>query len=265
MRKERVGPDLGSVAIAPDAPARAGTPGHWDILYTCGARGLPAGAALRFEIPYGFTPPQTVYPAAVGYTTVSCTNGKAAVSLHLVDPADRSSANSGVWALYVFVTVDAGELRQGEQVTLHYGRDSRGEGACARYFEGLATFAVGVDPDGSRRAPHGGFLLPDTPAPALRVIGGAAAGLFAVAPSIVQPGEGWSVRATVRDRSDNNASAWDGTLEATDDTGRAIQADADPASSSRVELPGFSASQTGVTRITVTQAGASSDVTTWVS
>ena len=121
MRKEQIGTGLGSVTITPDTPVTAERPGHWDIAYTCGASGLPAGAALRFEIPFGFTPPQTTYPPAVGYTTVSCTDADVQVSLHHADPERRGASHSGVWALYVYASIDKGKLRRGQQIVLHYG------------------------------------------------------------------------------------------------------------------------------------------------
>ena len=259
MRKEQIGTGIGSATIAPDTPATAEAPGHWDITYTCGACGLRTGAALRFEIPFGFTPPQTTYPTAVGYTTVSCTNPDVGVSLHHTDPRGTGASHSGVWSLFVFAAIEEGELRNGQKITLHYGRGNgpglASEGAFARYFEGLATFAVGVDPDGSRSAPHGGFLLPDTPSPALTVVGDSAAKLFVAAPSIVRPGERWAARATLRDRNDNNASGWNGTLAAVGGSGNALQAAAHSPTSPRIEFPDSAVAHAGVSRVTVTEPG----------
>jgi hypothetical protein len=98
-------------------------------------------------------------------------------------------------------------------------------------------------------------LLPDAPPPVLTVVGDAAAKLFVVAPSVVRLSERFTVRATVRDRGDNNALGWSGTLSATDDSGKVHKAAAHSPTVPRVELSGLSVSRPGVSRILVTGSG----------
>ena len=214
MRREKRGKGLGRAEIRPGEDVVAGSPGHWQIVYRCGKRPLAAGGCVRVTIPYGFTPPQTAYPAAVGYTTVATSNPRVEMGLHLVDP--RGQRNEGVWGIHLFAQVEEGELREGDRVTVEYGRgDGQGlvnVGGCARYFEGEAEFAVAVDADGGRAAPGGGFLLVGGAPPRVRVTGDRAVELFVAIPSTVARGEDIPVRITARDDQDNTAEDFAGEI-----------------------------------------------------
>ena len=226
MRKESVRDDIGRAVIIPDGPAVADAPGTWDIIYTCGATPITPGGMIRFEIPYGFTPPQTAYATAIGYTTVQTSSSAAALSLHLPNPAAGLSPYSP-WGLFIYARVDEGTLTEGDVVTLKYGKgDGTGLtniGAVAQYFQADVDFAVAVDPDGQRRAPSGGFALASQTPPSLRVVGGAPDHLFVVVPSHTAPGSEMPVKITVRDREKNTVSKFAGALSIRLPDGREIQ------------------------------------------
>ena len=125
MRPEPVGKDLGSAAIYPDTDIRANAPGEWRIVYTCGRTPVTAGGIVRFEIPYGFTPPQTAYPSGVGYTAARCSRPDAQVDLALRDPR-TGRPGQGTWGFYIFATVKTGRLNEGDALELLYGRGDGG-------------------------------------------------------------------------------------------------------------------------------------------
>jgi len=218
MRVERKGKDLGKAVILPDRAVVAGQPYAWDIVYTAGAKGIDCGGTIRFDIPYGFTPPQTAYPSAIGYTTVSASNSSTTPTIHLVDPK-TGAQRQGCWGLYLYVQIEGVALPPGETITVHYGKGHEGrltgEGAFAQYFEGRAEFSVLVDADGSRAAPAGGFELIDDPQPTLYVVGGKASHLFVCVPSVVRPGEPLPVKLTARDQLDNTAQDFDEAITVT--------------------------------------------------
>jgi hypothetical protein len=215
MRREQTAADLGHDAIRPDHDVVACQPYAWDIVYTCGKRGIAEGGAIRFDIPYGFSPPQTSYSSAIGFTTVETSNAGVRAVLSLHDPTTKTG-NQGVWAVHVYAAITAGGLRQGDTVTLHYGRGHdavlSNVGAFARYFEGEAEFTVLVDPDGSRSAPHGGFWLLDCPQPRVRVIGDQPDHFYLVIPSIIRPDQPLAARITARDRHENTAASFEGDI-----------------------------------------------------
>jgi len=78
-------------------------------------------------------------------------------------------------------------------------------GAFSRYLEQKAEFAVGVDPDGKRSAPRGGFLLLKDRQPTLRVVNDSASQLVVVVPSNTVVGKPFDVKVTARDRYGNAA------------------------------------------------------------
>lgn len=199
MRKETVCSSLGCAEISPPAPVSAGAWGYWDIVFVCGDTRLGKGAALRFEIPYGFSPPQITYPSAAGYCTAAIDASGCRAELSLSDPI--TGARAGVWGLYVFATIVEGRLEPGSRLTLHYGGDEavplRGEGAEARDFEGPAFFAVSVDPTGDRKAAHGGFYLLSGEPPQIEIVSAPATGLRVVLPSVAAGAATSSPVATV--------------------------------------------------------------------
>jgi len=223
MRKEATGRNLGSARICSDADVVANTPGEWRITYTCGATPVTPGGLIRFEIPYGFTPPQTAYRSAVGFTSVTTPNPTVRISLLLRDPR-IDKYEHGVWGYYAYVRIDEGTLVEGDTVSLLYGKgDGQGltnEGAFAQYFEAEVEFTVAVNPDGRNLEPHGGFLMLDTPQPSLRVVGGEAEHLFVAVPSLGGVGEALPVKITVRDREGNTVRGFSGevTVRATNGT-----------------------------------------------
>ena len=68
MRREEAHAELGTAEILPDRPVEADRYGLWQIRYMCGTKRVEPGCCVRVTIPYGFTPAQTAYPSAEGFT-----------------------------------------------------------------------------------------------------------------------------------------------------------------------------------------------------
>lgn len=204
MKKEHVTVTGGSVRIEPDCPIVAGSLGQWDFRYTAGPGGLGCSGAVRFEIPYGFSTPQTLHATCPGFVAVS-TSAEAELSLHLGDPRADGARKVAAFGCLVYVQVEAGQLHEGQSLTLHYGwsgQEGLHGGAEVRYFDGLAEFPVGVDLDGRRSAPKGGFELLN-PCPTLAVVPDRPASLGVVVPSIHEADTDPKPRIVARDRHGN--------------------------------------------------------------
>jgi hypothetical protein len=215
MRPEEKGQGLGSAVILPEDPVVAGEPAAWDIVYTCGEKGISEGGGIRIEIPYGFSPPQISYSSEIGFTTVECSKPDVSIQVSQSDPV-TGAPNQGTFGVFIYVLVEKGKLEAGDTLTVHYGRGEGGGltnvGAYARYFEGRAEFTVLVDRDGSRSAPRGGFYLLDGPQPTVEILGGQATHLLIVLPSIAGEGQDLPVRITARDANGNTAPSFHGEV-----------------------------------------------------
>ena len=205
MIKEPRDPNLGTAVIRPDAPVIANSAHAWAIEYTIGATSIVPGGAVRFTIPYGFTPPQLTYPTGMGYTTLQVSNPAVRMALHLKDA--KTGWCESMWGLHVYAEVESGTLKQGDRLTLNYGQGDgkgyTGDGAFVRYFEGDAEFTVLVDAKGTRGEPDGGFRQIGGDPPVLQILGERVDHLFAVVPSIAAPGKPLTLKLTARDRNKN--------------------------------------------------------------
>lgn len=253
MRPEQQEKNLGWATIDPAEDVVAGRPYHWRITFTAGPKGVATGGCVRFEIPYGFTPPQTVFPMAVGFTTAHASNPSVGVSLHLQDPS-KIDARPGTWGFYVYVQIDGEPLKPGETVSVNYGKGNgkghTNEGAFAQYFEGEAEFTVAVDPLGDRAAPHGGFLLIDTPQPTIRVVGDTATQLFVAVPSIVRPNEPFAVKLTARNHEQNTDAGFSGPIQISTADTKTWQHIFTSESRGHAAIPNVSVSGYGVQHVT---------------
>lgn len=204
MKKERIAVGRGFAKIYPDRPVVAGCLGQWDIVYTAGPGGLSQGATVRFEIPYGFSTPQTLHVTCPGFVAVDA-SAVADMSLHLGDPLLDHGRNVADFGCLVYIQINKGQIQQGQTITLHYGWSGKAAihgGAEVRYFDGPAEFPVSIDADGTRSAPEGGFELLSAP-PTLDVLPGQPVRLKVVVPSLYDVKETLKTSITAHDMYGN--------------------------------------------------------------
>lgn len=205
MLKEKKMTGLGRVEILPADPVVAGSRSSFELCYTAGATGLKQGGSVRITIPHGFTTPQTDEFYKDGFVSAECSVGDVTLSLEVVSKiycAYRPElSHSGAFGKNIFVTLDRGELREGDTIHITYGNVSYygdqpwgPKPPSVPQLSGEHEFTAALDCDGSREAPLTGFyLLPDSPGVA--VLPEAVDRLLPVAPSTV--GENRSVGVSI--------------------------------------------------------------------
>jgi hypothetical protein len=206
MRNEDISSSNGSATIAPDDPVVAGTTGAWIVAYTAGADGIAIGGSVRFEIPYGFTPPQIMWPNDVGYVSATCSRRDVRLSLSLEPPVTLDPKPWYYvtrWGRMVYVQVLDQPLQQGDKIVLQYGARSALEpGATVQHFAQDVEFTVATDVDGTRSATFSGYTLL-AEQPSLRVVGADLDYLRVVTPSIVSEGEPFTIKVAGLDQYGN--------------------------------------------------------------
>lgn len=183
----------GTAVISPEEPVVAGEYGTWTVTYTAGAEGIGVGGSVRFEIPYGFTPPQLMWPGDVGYVRARCSRLDARLELTLEPPVKLDPEPFYYvtrWGRMVYVQVLDAALVEGDQIEFEYGwrMHGLGGGARAQYFAQTAELTVATDVDGTRSAKFSGYTLV-AEQPRLVVVGDETEALRVVAPSVVAAGE----------------------------------------------------------------------------
>jgi len=211
MRGEIVGRDNGTAAIEPPDDIPAGSYIELKIIYTAGAKPVIPGGSVRFEIPYAFSAPQTIYPFDPGYTTFSCSNPDVKFHTYFAPTGYEQTEEWKKerfyyvtrWGRHIFVFVDEGELREADILTCTFGDQSvpSGTGALAPYFEHTAEFTVATDADGKRSAPFSGYELVKN-SPRVRIIANPASKLEIIAASVAREGKA-KVILQGRDRFNN--------------------------------------------------------------
>jgi hypothetical protein len=177
------------------APARAGEPGRFVLVYEAGPLGIAAGGSLLFQVPpyWNWSTPQVEAEDAPGFTRVS--TGAAGVAL------EAETVDLGLLA----IRVSGRPLGAGERVRIEYGAGPAGAVA-DRFAERESRFFLGVDGDGDGvRAWLAEF-------PALEVVAGPAARLVLHLPATARPNEPLRLRAAVLDAAGNAGVAFEGTL-----------------------------------------------------
>ena len=139
----------GTVKLNESRSVPAGEAGSWSVTYSVGESGLSPGSVIRVTIPTGFSAPQTDNPSAPGRVSAQTGNIESALSI-AVEPVpgeieEDLREEAGDQAVYLFI--ERGPMRSGEQVVLNYG-DGPGQ-AYASPYAGPAAFGVWVysDPD----------------------------------------------------------------------------------------------------------------------
>ncbi len=201
LKDERPGA-LGTVTLEASSPVHAGSWATIRQTYTVGEAALGPGArvmvARQLQADGGAL--QHEDPQAPHY--VSATTSNPAVRLGLTS-VPWTGMHGGFRSPLDMPTfqVEQGSLQAGDTLTLTYG-DRRGgsKGWLQQTFAtDEAVLPVYIDLDGS-----GHFLTPSWPSYA--IVGNEAAGVTAVAPSIVEPGETFSVSIRWEDSAGNRAT-----------------------------------------------------------
>ena len=189
---------LGKATLDPLDDVVAGELGTWRVTLLVGRAGLASGGRIRVhtdtDTDWGI--PQFTDPAAVDYTTLL---GPDRSLLHLLIEGHRS----------LLIVNDGRALKPGEEIALTLGDCTSGSpGSRAQTFqEENHHFRVAVDPAGA-----GTFTeFPDPPS--VRVIGGEAANLVVLTPSLVEVGQRFDVLLKVEDAWGNPTTVPGGVVD----------------------------------------------------
>ena len=219
MRNEDIGTDNGTARIEPDDPVAANSPGSWEIIYTAGPAGIAVGGSVRFEIPYGFTPPQIHWQSDTGYCRAECSREGAALGVLVDEPPVKLDPEPFYyvtrWGRHVFVQVLEEPLEEGDTITLTYGRHPGYQaGAWVQHFAGPAEFTVATDVDGTRSAKFSGYTLVQDQ-PTLKVIADQPTHFEVYAPTYARVGEPVTLKVLACDEERNTAQPEEGIIEVT--------------------------------------------------
>ena len=214
MRNEDIGTDNGSAIIEPGDPVAANSPGWWTITYTAGPRGIDVGGSVRFEIPYGFTPPQPHWHGDIGHVSATCSREGVELKITVEEPPVRRDPESFYyvtrWGRHLFVQVLGEPLVEGDTITLVYGRHPGFQaGAFAQHFAGPAEFTVATDVDGTRSAKFSGYTL-IAEQPVLEVVAAEPDHFEVYAPTLAVTGE--PIELTLRQEMPDVSTVRDGVL-----------------------------------------------------
>ena len=183
---------IGHATIDPIDPVVAGTYGTWQLTYEVGPQGLPLGARIRIhtDSDTDWAIPQFDDPGGPDYMTVQGSEG-----------AHVAVLTQGFRGL--LLTVTGRDLKPGERIVLTYGdRSGGGPGSRAQTFaEPRRYFAVDVD----------GVPLPDPPRVA--VVGGPAAALIVLGPSIVAVDHPFDLLVKAQDAWGNPSVSYRGIVK----------------------------------------------------
>ena len=207
MRRDRHGEDIGAVSVETDSTEIiVGRKYGMDVTYTAGPQGVAIGGTLRFKLP-GFL--VTDYPNGV---PVACSDAEVVLESSNTAPGKYKKTGAEFFTIdYLFVSIREKALAPGEAVTVQYGRRIQAKYAWAWDIAGPWLVEVAVDLDGSRSAPGSGFFLVPN-APVLTFISDDAVRLEVTIPSSTVVGEPFEVCVRARDKFQNLASGYRGTV-----------------------------------------------------
>jgi hypothetical protein len=160
-------------------PLEASGLGRFPIVYEAGPLGIAPGGALYLQVPpfWGWSHPQTVEPAAPGYTEVSTQAEGVTLALETVD------------LQLLRIGIGGRALAEGERIAMVYGAGPA-QARVDRYAERSSRLWLAVDGDGDGVR----SLVPDSPT--VDVGPGPPARLLLHLPSVARPGETvWLVAA----------------------------------------------------------------------
>ncbi len=191
------GNDLGTARLDLRGGVVAGSFVTCRLAYTAGFFGIDdTGSikiALRFASDAGV--PQFTDPTAPNYTTVTATNG--AKLLARYDVKD----NVRPWGKTVYIKVLQGYLAQGDRIEVTFGDTRAGSPGWRMQTFCEDTFELKVLVD-----PFATCVYQELPqSPVLRIVPGTPERLVAVAPSVVRPGQTFTIRARREDAWGNPA------------------------------------------------------------
>ncbi len=251
----------------PAGPVHPGEWLIWRLTYIAGGRGLGAGGGVEIawhpSLPPGmqilggdWTPPQTDDPGGPGYTTAHA-SGRARVALEFPSPAQAARARDprekpqagGPRTMprrTLRVRVVEGQVEPGERIEIVYGNPSQGSrGAQAQAIaqEGVPIQAW-IDEDGQGKWRALGEC------PTVRIIGGEAAGLRLIAPSLVGRAETFDLAIVALDAHGNPADSFVGPVKLTGEVdGLPVNVPTTDWCAGLYVVPGLRARRTGPLRI----------------
>lgn len=183
--------DLGKVSCSLKGNIVAGSYQTCVLTYTAGFAGIDDTGSLKVVMRYATDSgrPQFDDPAAPNYTTAVASNGA-----HLQLRYDLKD-NTRPWGKTIHLKVLQGYLRKGDKITLTFGDRSGGSPGwrMQTFLEDTFELRVLVD----RYATYVYEQLPKSPV--FRIVAGTPVKLVAVAPSLVAPGERFTVRWRMED------------------------------------------------------------------
>ncbi len=200
--KDRQPGALGQVSLALERPAHAGAWVTIKQTYTVGETPLGPGArimvAKQLQADGGYV--QNRDPEGPHYVAANTSNPAVKLGRTEVPWSGMHGGFRGAVPMPAF-KVEQGTLNTGDTLTLVYGDRSGGsEGWRLQTFAtDQAMLPIYLDFDGS-----GNFLTPGWPA--FEILGNSAAGVTAVAPSIIKPGEDCNLSIRWEDAAGNRAT-----------------------------------------------------------
>ena len=214
--------DLGSIRLVSKKAAEAGSYGELKFVYEVGDSGIEAGGSIEivFNTAYptnSWSFPQVCDASADGFVTAR-TTGKAQVSVD-VSPIPPARRHCSLAVHIVRVNVGRPGLKRGDEVAITVGDKAMGSrGTMVQYMARRLEFPAYVAPDVHQKKIASAcdwfkVLARIQPVrsvahflPSMEILGGPAARLEIVGPSIVGVGEEFSVRAVTLDRFWNKAT-----------------------------------------------------------
>ncbi len=187
--------DLGQAELTPTGAFEAGSFHSFVLTYTAGRYGIDDSGSIRvcFRFASDQSRPQFEDPRAVGYTTISASNG--AVLQYHYDP----KGNVRPWDRTLYIKVARGFLRAGDSIRICFGDRSGGSPGMRlqTFCEDSFEFHVLVDPI----ATYTYQALPVQPV--IRIVSGLPERWVAVLPSVRRAGEPFALKLKAEDRWGN--------------------------------------------------------------
>ena len=194
----------GTADIHPSNDVAVASYGTWTLTYTVGVHGIDQGGCIKVAWRHAsnWGRPQTQDPSAPDYLTAH-TSGTARLSVRF-----DSRGYIRPWSPAVVADVLAGSLKRGDKITIVYGdRSGGGPGSRVQTLpEETFEFKVLVDCFGT------GQLVQLSASPAMRVVGGEAYSLIALAPSQAVAGEPVSILVKAADLYGNPSPTYAGEI-----------------------------------------------------
>ncbi|OGS22402.1 MAG: hypothetical protein A2252_02330 [Elusimicrobia bacterium RIFOXYA2_FULL_39_19] len=219
----------GTIIILPKKVV-AGTVNTYTFIYTAGKGGIKENGSIRifFHGEHSWAKPQVFhvghYP---GYVSVTCSNGKVAVTPRLIStslaeygkPVDyQRYINSGYSGYSLQISITGASLAEGDRIKIVFGDIQNGKGfgaVCGHKVNPYikrneqAVFVTAVDNTGT-----GKFIELEN-SPELEIIPDKTAGFEVIGPSVAEVGEMFTLHIKARDRFYNATPDYSGVLKLT--------------------------------------------------